>query len=536
MSQGDSPKPDHPTDAGRPGPVVRTRAGAVRGVVEEHHGRPLAVFRGVPYAQPPVGPLRFASPRPPLPWQGVRDATRFAPAFLQSPDPHSSEDALYANVWTPDPAGRRPVLVYIHGGGWQVGAGSVPTFDGAKPAARGDIVVVNFNYRLGVFGWGLHDDLTDPDTGHRANWGLQDQLALLRWVRDNAEAFGGDPHAVTLCGTSAGGATARQLVALPETRGLVGRLVAISAAHPWAPACSLTPEDATTVYEALAKECGTSVRGLRDVPADRLHRAWLDFFAAPPAERPVASGREYRGPVLDGRTVPAFAEDLPVPDIPVMSVHNSTEGSFFTDPLSPSFPPAPPAPRDDAELVDAVHGVLLKLAARVPDGRAEECVAVYRDAAAAHGLPADPRTLWTEIWGDALFRHRIVRQAERHAREGRSPQYVMEFAHPVRPPHHGTPHDATSKFLFGTHAHPLNVGQFGDGPLERRISDTFTDLVTSFVRGSAPTAPHAPDWPVFSPRQPTTLILGGTGTARLGVTPKLRPLRFWDGPDRHSRP
>ncbi|KUF20430.1 MULTISPECIES: carboxylesterase/lipase family protein [Streptomyces] len=519
-----------------PAPVARTPSGDLRGTRETQQGRTLAVFRGIPYAEPPTGPLRFASPRPPRPWPGVRDATRYGPAFVQSAVPGSAEDALYANVWTPALSGRRPVLVYFHGGGWHVGAGSAPTFDGARPAARGDLVVVNFNYRLGAFGWGLHEDLTDPETGTCANWGLQDQLALLRWVRENAASFGGDPDAVTLCGTSAGGATARQLALLPAARGLFARLITISAPSTRAPACSLTPDDATAVYEALAKECGTSVTGLREVPAARVHRAWLDFFAAPPTLRAVASGREYRGPVRDGRTVPAYTEDLPVPAVPVMSVHNHTEGSFFTDPLSPSFPPAPPAPTDGAELLAAVHDVLLKCAARVPDGLAADCVRAYRRAAADEGLPDDPRALWTEVWGDALFRHPVVRQAERHAREGRTPQYVMEFAHPVRPPHHGTPHDATSKFLFGTHGHPLHAAQFGDGPAERLLSDTFVDLVSSFVHGAVPSSPHAPAWPVFAPEEPTTLILGGPGTARLGRTPKLRQLGFWDGPGRCLRP
>src|SRR5688572_5457140 len=133
--------------------VVRTTAGRVTGAREGG----IVAFRGVPYAAPPTGELRFASPRPPVPWRDVRDATRFSPPFVQAGPAHSSEDALYANVWTPGPAGRRSVLVYIHGGGWQVGAGSVPTFDGARLAAAGDIVVVNFNYRLGVFGWGLHE-------------------------------------------------------------------------------------------------------------------------------------------------------------------------------------------------------------------------------------------------------------------------------------------------------------------------------------------------------------------------------------------
>ncbi|SFB98187.1 carboxylesterase/lipase family protein [Streptomyces aidingensis] len=507
--------------------VARTTAGDVAGVREGA----LTVFRGVPYARPPLGELRFSSPRMPVPWTGVRDATRYAPAFLQSgaAGPGSSEDALYANVWTPGTDRPRPVLVYIHGGGWQVGAGSVPTFHGHRLAERGDLVVVNFNYRLGVFGWGMHEELADPATGLCANWGLQDQIAALHWVRENIAAFGGDPDNITLCGTSAGGTTAWQLALLPEFHGTVRRLIAISAAHPWQPAGSLTPADAHTVYGTLAADLGTTVPGLREVPAEALHQAWLRFFSAAPAARPVDSGREYRGPVADGGVITAFPWQLPTPAVPLMTVFNRTEGSFFTDPHSVSFPPAPPVPTDHAELRDRVREVLLKGAVRVDDALVDACLSAYREAARAERLPHDPRTLWTEIWGDGLFRYQIVRMAERHARtRGASPQYVMEFAHPVRPPHFGTPHDATSKFLFGSHAEPGLVDQFGDGPDERLVSRTFMDLVASFARDGAPAAGPVPHWPVFDPDRETTLILGGPGTARVAALPKLRQLGFWD--------
>ncbi|MFD3499197.1 carboxylesterase/lipase family protein [Streptomyces sp. NPDC058676] len=512
--------------------VVRTTAGRVAGTLKDG----LAVFRGVPYATPPVGALRFASPRPPVPWSGVRDATRFGPVFTQSGPVPGSEDALHANVWTPDTTGPRPVLVYVHGGGWQVGAGSVPTFDGSRLAARGDIVVVNFNYRLGVFGWGLHEQFTDPRTGLSGNWGLQDQIAALEWVRDNATAFGGDPNDITLCGTSAGGATAWQLSLMPELRGTVRRLVAISAAHPSAPSFSLTPSDAGTVYEALAARFGTGVPGLREVPDEALHTAWLEMFSGDPDDRPVGSGREYRGPVRDGRLVRAFPHQLPTPEVPVLSIHNSTEGSFFTDPLSPSFPPAPPAPTDVAELREAVAGVLRKLGPAPAAAAVDACVDAYQEAAVAEGSDLTPRSLWTEVWGDALFRHRIVRLAERHATQGRTPVYVMEFAHPTRPPHFGTPHDATSKFLFGTHGAPANVAQFGDGPAERRISGIFSELVASFVRTGVPAGAQAPPWPVFSSDTPSTLVLGGDEGARVTRLPKRRQLAFWDEYRAYSSP
>ncbi|MGW5674901.1 carboxylesterase family protein [Streptomyces sp. NPDC003860] len=531
-SQTAAPRTPDATDsaaASRPGPVVRVRAGRIRGTEETHRQRPLYVFRGIPYAEPCVGPLRFASPRPVRRWSDVRDATSFAPAFLQSGAPDSSEDALYANVWTPDPGGRRPVLVYVHGGGWQVGAGSVPTFDGAKPAAVGGLVVVTFNYRLGAFGWGLHPDLVDPGTGRAANWGLQDQAALLAWVRDNAPAFGGDPDNITLCGTSAGAVTARLLTAAEPTRGIARRLIAISASRPWAPALSLTPEDAAAAYERLAAELGTTVPGLRTVPALALHDAWLRLFDGPPARRLLGSGREYRGPVPDAATW--VGEEPVLPDVPVMSIHNRTEGSFFTDPHSVSLPAAPPAPGDLTELRAAVRDVLLKCTAEVGDDVVDGALDAYRKSAAADGRPVDPYSLWTEVWGDVVFRYQIVRLAERHALRGGTPQYVMEFAHPVRPPHAGTPHDATSKFLFGSHALPAFVDQFGDGPVERRISDVFVDLVASFARDGVPSSPDAPAWPEYRPDGPSALVLGGPGVARVDFPAKLDQLRYWDAFD-----
>ncbi|MFD6618771.1 carboxylesterase family protein [Streptomyces albidoflavus] len=506
--------------------MVEIGSGRLRGTEERYRAHRLHVFRGIPYARSATGVLRFSSPRPARPWAGVRDASVFSPAFLQPGAPDSTEDALCANVWTPGLDGRRPVLVYVHGGGWQVGAGSVPTFDGAKPAAVGDLVVINFNYRLGAFGWGLHEELTDPETGLKANWGLQDQAALLRWVRDNAESFGGAPDNITLCGTSAGAVTARLLAGGEGTRDIVRRLIAISASRPWEPALSLTPQDAQEAYDRIAASLGTTVPGLRAVPQEALQQAWLRLFEGSPSRRPLASGREYRGPVLDPDT--GVGPHPVLPSVPVMSIHNRTEGSFFTDPYSTSLPPAPPAPRTEAELLAAVREVMLKCSAEVADDLPGRCLLAYRQAATDEGRPTDPLTLWTEIWGDAVFRYDIMRLADRHARDGVSPQYVMEFAHPVRAPHFGTPHDATSKFLFGSHRHPNFVAQFGDGPVERRVSDAFIDLVSSFVHGDTPQSRRTPDWPEYRADEQSALLLGGPGVARVGTPSKLRQLAFWD--------
>ncbi|MGW7340255.1 carboxylesterase/lipase family protein [Streptomyces sp. NPDC054808] len=520
------PSPPRPRAATGSRVVVRTTGGPVAG--ERAAG--VTAFRGVPYARPPVGPLRFASPRPPVPWSGVREAVRFGPvshqpAIPNRPVPPGSEDSLHANVFTPATTGSRPVLVYVHGGGWQAGAGSMPAYDGTRLAERGDLVVVTFNYRLGVLGFGLHEELTDPTTGHAANWGLQDQVALLRWVHDNAAAFGGDPGNITVCGTSAGGAAAWQLSLLPAVRGLIRRLVCVSPSHVTAPGTALTAEDSRTAYATVARRLGTTVAGLREVPVAALTDAWEALFAPPPQDRVVASGRWYRGPVVDGRTMPAPDHLLPTPDMPVLSVHTSTEGSFYTGPGSP-YPQ--PCPRDDAALVGAVRQVLRLAVPDADDGLARACAAAYRAAARDAGLPGDPRSLWTEIWGDAFFRHQIVRFADRHARRGSSPLYMMEFAHPALPPHFGTPHEATSPFLFGTHRLPQFAEVFGDGPVQRLLSDVFVDLVAAFARTSVPHTPNTADWPAYTPDEPSTLVLGGPGVVEVTRTPRLAQLGFWD--------
>lgn len=513
------------SEPGGPSVVVRTAEGALRGV----RVRGTTVFRGVPYCRPPVGLLRFASPRTLLPWPEVRDATRFGDPFVQAGPGGGSEDALTANVWTPDVDGSRPVLIYIHGGGWQVGAGSLPTYDGALLAAEGGLVVVTFNYRLGPFGFGRHEELEDPDTGLVANWGLQDQLALLWWVHRNAAAFGGDPGNITLAGTSAGGASAHQLAMLPQTGGIVRRIVAISAAHVRAPLLSMTPDDSRTAYDMLAARLGTTVPGLHRVPAPTLLAVWGALFAGCPTRRPVRSGRAFRGPVLDAATMPAYDHDLDPPDVPVMSVHTRTEGSFFTVPGLSVLEP-PPAPVDAAGLRRTIRSVLHTLAVDVPEDDVRDCLRIYGDAAVAGAFAPDPATVWAEVLGDALLRHRILQMAQRHARTSPGPLHAMEFAHPALLAGLGTPHEATSKFLFGTHAAPGNVRVFGDGPLERRVGATFRRLVASFARHGRPGGTAGLHWTPLRPDGSGLLVLGGLRVAAISRVETSERLRFWDRP------
>lgn len=204
----------------------------------------LAVFRGIPFAEPPVGPLRFAAPHPVAPWEGVREATEFGPPppqagfFGMDGMVQDTSDWLTANVWTPGPGDRLPVMVWIQGGAYGIGMASLPQYDGASLARQG-VVVVTFNYRVGVEGFCQID-------GAPANRGLLDQVAALEWVRDNIHAFGGDPARVTVFGQSAGGGSVAALMAMPRAAGLFQRAIAGSI-----PGTFFTPELASDITAAL---------------------------------------------------------------------------------------------------------------------------------------------------------------------------------------------------------------------------------------------------------------------------------------------
>jgi para-nitrobenzyl esterase len=217
------------------GPVVTVTGGKVRGAMLESGG---AVFKGIPYAQPPVAELRWREPVPVKSWTGVRDATAFGPVCTQAPGivPNaaeiSREDCLYLNVWTPEwPGGAsKPVMVWIPGGGNTAGGSSQPQFDG-QPLTRRGIILVTVNYRLGSFGFFAHPALTQESPHHASgNQGILDQMAALTWVRDNIAAFGGDPRNVTLFGESAGSLDVSVLMTSPLAKGLFARVIGESGA------------------------------------------------------------------------------------------------------------------------------------------------------------------------------------------------------------------------------------------------------------------------------------------------------------------
>jgi hypothetical protein len=262
--------------------VVETRRGAVRGVTEGG----LAVFRGLPFARPPVGPLRFEPPGSPESWSGVRDAARFGPSAAQNGAlvgplmslgiTRTGEDCLYLNVWTPGAdRGRRPVLVWIHGGAFILGSGSQMLYDGATLARRGDVVVVTINYRLGALGFLRLRDRFGERLPASGNEGLLDQVAALEWVRDEIAAFGGDPGNVTIFGESAGAMSCATLLGVPRARGLFHRAILQSGAANFL----WPPDTAGRVADQLLADLAVgSPEELRALPAARLLAAQRRLF------------------------------------------------------------------------------------------------------------------------------------------------------------------------------------------------------------------------------------------------------------------
>jgi para-nitrobenzyl esterase len=236
--------------------VVNTKQGLLRGITVDS----VCAWKGIAYATPPLGDLRFQAPQPPASWTGIKDASQFGPASPQSKRiakaaTKQSEDCLSLNIWSPAADGKkRPVMFWIHGGGFLVGSNSTEMYDGASLARTGDVVVVNINYRLGALGFLYLNDIKGKQTGFDDNLGIRDQIAALQWVRDNIAAFGGDPEAVTIFGESAGAISVLTLMGTPSARGLFKRAIVESAP----PESLLQPQVATEMTRRYLKLVGVS--------------------------------------------------------------------------------------------------------------------------------------------------------------------------------------------------------------------------------------------------------------------------------------
>lgn len=502
------------TDARRDGPgsalVVRTSAGPVHGLARGA-GR---AFLGIPYAAPPVGPRRWAPPAAPPTWSETRDATALGPSCLQAAlpsdqlPPRFSEDCLTLNVWTPHstPGAPLPVMVWIHGGGFFAGGSASPLLDGQRLAEQGGLIVVSMNYRLGQLGFLAHPSLPVPG----GNWGLLDQQAALRWVRDNIAAFGGDPERVTLIGESAGGTSVCMHVVAPSSRGLFQRIVVQSGPCVDAkgdPSYDLAPAHGQGAAFVAALGCADAsevLACLRSKPASEVLRALPTELAT------VVVPARHWGPVVDGSFLPqppaTALLSTELSGLRALIGSNGDEGTLMVLLASHWSLTA----QTYAELVTQ----------RVGDTAAPLVLARYSTDG---GKP--PRELFGAVVGDSAFVCATRRLARDLAAAGAT-VYGYAFTHapveakPVALPL-GAYHGAELPFLFNR---PEFYGAFTEG--ERALAQQLIGYWTRFARDGAPGG-DTPPWPPFDPGSDTILRLDLSSSTISGW--KRSDCDFWDG-------
>ncbi|GIF17289.1 para-nitrobenzyl esterase [Actinoplanes tereljensis] len=465
---------------------VQVTNGALRGVRESG----VAVFRGIPYAAPPVGPNRFAAPQPAKNWDGVRPAVSFGPPPPQSAAfgraEATGDDWLTLNVWSPapDPAAKLPVMVWIYGGAYTLGSADRPEYDGGHLARDGNVVLVTFNYRLGMEGFAHL-------AGAPANRGLLDQIAALEWVRDNIEAFGGDPTRVTIFGESAGGGSVAALLAMPRAAGLFRGAIAQSL-----PGTFFAPDLAADIAAAVAAELDLSptAADLAAVDPAKLAATGDTVIAAAAAAAltDAAAGRPGRwgpaayrsilfAPVVDGDTLPTTPWQAlsagAARDVTLLAGHTRDEHRLFTAMFGP------PTPSDTA--------AALRLLAPTPDS--------YRDA--------DPTQTHELVNSDWLFRMPTLHLADAQvAGAGRAYFYELTWPAPGLGGILGACHGLDVPLVFGN----LTSGQpallLGDAPTPEAI-ELSTRMRSAWTRFAAD---GDPGWPAYTPEQSLTQIFDAT--------------------------
>lgn len=475
-------------------PTVETSFGRLEGVSRGDH----VAFYGVPFAAPPVGPLRWRAPMPPVAWPGTRPAKVAGPAARQTGHPipgfaasgPQSEDCLYLNVFTPGCDGaRRPVMFWIHGGGFTHGSGSEALYDGGRLARRGDLVVVTINYRLGAFGY-AHPATRIPGRGLANNCGQLDAIAALRWVHEHIGAFGGDPSNVTIFGESAGAASVGTLLAMPGARGLFHKAILQSGAGR---AASL--EAAGEVVDRLVGAAGLgAAEGLLTLSDDRLLEAQSAVAAS------HGFGTLLFAPVVDGETLPMQPLDAvaagAAAGIPVMVGTNRDEVKLFTAMQRRE-------PLDDAALERAIAGMFPGATAAA----IREAIATVRGSRSRRGLPAENLDLLDAIWSEGMFRANALRLAlAQRQHEERTYVYLFTYASPAKGGALGACHALEMPFVFGTLDAPGQDRFAGTGPEVERLSANMMDAWIAFARTGDPSHEGIGRWDPYDAERRLTMV------------------------------
>jgi len=478
-------------------PLVRLYNGLIQGTYEEG----LSVYRGIPFAAPPVGDLRWRAPQPCTKWDGVKQVTKFAPGPIQAwgAPAGKSEDCLYLNVWTPakSASDRIPVFVWIYGGGFNGGSTSEPNYSGENLAKKG-VVLVSIAYRVGQLGFMAHPELSAESPHHiSGNYGLLDMIAGLQWIQKNIAAFGGDPSKVTIFGESAGGIAVSMLCVSPLAKGLFHGAISQSGGS-FGPPRSITfpgenlkrlPDAERSGKSYLDSAKVSSIAEMRKISADKL-----------PAIRGLA------WPIIDGYVIPddqfKLYEAGQFNDTPILVGYNSDEGASFSPPKTPE---------------DYISGVKARY------GKfADDLIKAY--PVGSNTVPKTAR----DLARDAAFGWHTWSWARLQSKKGRSKAFYYYFdQHPDYPENsprfgYGSPHGQDVAYVF-KHIDPNN-SQTTKTDLE--ISEAMAAYWTNFAKYGDPSGERVPAWPAFSDVNPVVMYF--SQTPHIGPVPSVESLKTLD--------
>ena len=487
---------------------IETSKGKVIGVQESNYQR----FYGIPFAKPPIGDLRFCEPQPMEPWNDVKDATEFGPIPHQNnPDTppiaqKEDEDCLYLNIWTPAADNKaRPVMFWIYGGGFLIGASSRSRLNGANLAVYGDVVVVNFNYRVGALGF-----INLP--GITPNIGFLDQVAALEWVRENIERFGGDPNNITIFGESAGAGSVSALLTIPAAKGLFHKAIMESGCA--SPRDFAVRKGAEKFLSKLRIEEG-NIDALREIPIKKIMRAQRTLSGSL-----LELGTNPFNPFVDGKIIPEHPLEVmrkgEASNVPIIIGCNRDEIGFLPIMLKQ-------ADENTAKpIIDMVKKQFYD--SGVSEQELDQLMDIYKS-----GIEEEykniPYKYLDALVTDIIFRIPIIRNLEAYVKHQPN-AYTYIFTHGSRDNNMAL-HTIEIPFVFGN----LNTPDIADGGIEinknsKELAKNVMDAWVAFARTGNPNHKGLPQWPPYDLDERATLILGIKSSVEQDPMSELRLL--WD--------